>query len=72
MTTEEDRWTARERLTWHLQNPGLVGLDKEEADELIDALLSERAAELVVPIFEAAIDCVRNQPSLVRPDEERT
>jgi hypothetical protein len=63
--------SARERLTETLRNPGLVGLDKEEADELIDALLREHTEEMVVPIWTAAVECLRNQQGPVRPDEEQ-
>jgi hypothetical protein len=63
---------ARERLAETLRNPGLVGLDKEEADELIDDLLREHTAEVFAPIWTMAVEYVRDHPSPVRPDEEPT
>jgi len=38
--------SARDRLTEQLRNPGLVGLDEEEAVELIDAFAHELAGEI--------------------------
>lgn len=71
---------AREKLVDALQNPGLVGYSKEEADELVDALLQEHATPLISETFRTAVELVRDNPSLllpasagpVRPDEEPT
>lgn len=59
---------ARERLTQTLKNPGLVGLNDEEAAELIDAVLQEHTAE----VFETFVNYLRSSPILVRPGEEPT
>lgn len=64
--------SARERLAEALKNPGLVGLDQEETDELIDALLREHTQQLILPIWTMAVDYLRNQASPVRPDKEPT
>lgn len=64
--------SARERLTEALRNPGLVGCSKEEAAELIDAVLQEHTAEVFAPIWEMAVDYMRNNPSLLRPPDEPT
>jgi hypothetical protein len=46
MSAGEDRMTARERLIWQLQNPGLVGLDEYDADQLVGEYASELAGEI--------------------------
>lgn len=46
MSEEEARMTARDRLLWQLRNPGLVGLDEFEAEELIGNYAAELAWEI--------------------------
>lgn len=58
---------AREQLSDALQNPGLVGYSKEEADELIEALLQEHTAKVIPEVFEAAVKLVQDNPGLRHP-----
>lgn len=60
--------SARERLAEALMNPGLVGLNDEEAAELIDAVLQEHTAE----VFETLVNYLRSSPILARSGEEPT
>lgn len=46
MSAGEDRMTAHERLIWQLRNPGLVGLDEYEAEQLVGEYASELAGEI--------------------------
>jgi hypothetical protein len=61
--------SAREQLAETLKSPGLVGLSEDEANELIDALLQEHTARLFAPIWEMAVEYIRNHPA---PGEEPT
>ncbi len=79
--------SARDRLTEALRNPGLVGLDEEEAAELLDAFAHELAEQIrgwaavqvggeIEEIYGYAADLIDPEADdyagPVRPDEEPT
>lgn len=80
--------SARDRLTEALRNPGLVGLDEEDAGEFVDAFAHELAEKIRTEgaywgewsaagkVYRAAAKLIDPQVTVsagpVRPDEEPT